>query len=59
VVKKIQEVFLETMKSPEHVEKMDKVALTIKAMVGEEYAKYFRDMHERCKSLVEAARKER
>ncbi len=59
VVKKIQEVFLETMKTPEHVEKMDKVALTIKAMVGEEYARYFREMHERCKPLVEAARKER
>ncbi len=59
VVRKIQEVFLETMKTPEHVEKMDKVALTIKAMVGEEYARYFREMHERCKPLVEAARKER
>jgi tripartite-type tricarboxylate transporter receptor subunit TctC len=59
IVKKIQEVFLDAMRSPEHVEKMDKVALTIKAMVGEEYAKYFRDIHERCKPLVETARRER
>ncbi len=59
IIKKIQEVFLEAMKSPEHVEKMDKVALGIKPMVGEEYAKFFREMHERCKPLVEAVLKTR
>jgi len=59
IVKKIQEVFLDAMKNPEHVEKMEKVGLAIKAMVGEEYAKYLRDIHERCKLLVDAARKAR
>jgi tripartite-type tricarboxylate transporter receptor subunit TctC len=59
VVKKIQEVFLQAMKSPEHMEKMEKVALAVKPMVGEEYAKFFRDIHERCKPLVEAVVKER
>jgi tripartite-type tricarboxylate transporter receptor subunit TctC len=59
VIKKIQEVFLEAMKSPEHMDKMDKAALGVKPMVGEEYAEFFRDMHERCKPLVEAVVKAR
>jgi len=56
-VKKIQEVFLDAMKNPEHVEKMEKAGLAVKPMLGEEYAKYFRELHMRAKSLVEAARK--
>ncbi len=59
IIKKVQEVFLEAMKSPEHMEKMDKAALAVKPLVGEEYLKYFREMHERCKPLVEAARQSR
>jgi tripartite-type tricarboxylate transporter receptor subunit TctC len=59
VVKKIQEVFLEAMKSPEHMEKMEKVALAVKPMVGEEYARFFRETHEKCKPLVEAVVKAR
>ncbi len=59
IIKKIQEVFLEAMKNPEHMDKMDKAALGVKPMVGEEYAKFFRDMHERCKPLVEAVVKAR
>jgi tripartite-type tricarboxylate transporter receptor subunit TctC len=59
IVRKIQEVFLEAMNHPDHVEKMEKAALAIKPLVGEEYARYFRDMHERCKPLVEAVLKTR
>jgi len=59
VIKKIQEVFLEAMKDPEHIDKMDKAALAVKPMVGGEYARYFRDIHERCKPLVEAVVKAR
>jgi tripartite-type tricarboxylate transporter receptor subunit TctC len=59
IIKKIQDVFLEAMKNPEHMEKMDKAALAVKPMVGEEYARFFRDMHERCKPLVEAVVKAR
>jgi tripartite-type tricarboxylate transporter receptor subunit TctC len=57
IVKKIQAVFLEAMKDPGHVEKMEKAGLAIKPLVGQEYAKYYLDLHERCKQLVEAARK--
>jgi len=59
IVKKIQEVFLETMKNPEHVEKMNKAGLAVKPLVGEEYAKYFRDLHNRAKPLVDIARKDK
>jgi tripartite-type tricarboxylate transporter receptor subunit TctC len=57
IVKKIQNVFLEAMKDPGHVEKMEKAGLAIKPMVGQEYTKYLLDLHEKCKYLVEAARK--
>jgi len=47
------------LKDPGHVEKMEKAGLAIKPLVGKEYAKYYMDLHERCKQLVEAARKAR
>lgn len=59
VVKKIQEVFLDAMKNPEHMDKMDKAGLAVKPIMGEEYTKYFRNLQERCKALVDAARKAR
>ena len=59
IIKKIQEVFLEGMNQPDHMEKMEKAALAVKPLVEAEYAKYFRDMHERCKPLVEAVLKTR
>lgn len=57
ILEKIQKVFLEAMKSPEHVEKMEKAGLAIVPMIGEEYGKYLRAVHERVKPLVEKARK--
>lgn len=59
ILKKIQDVFADAMRNPEHVEKMEKAALSIKMMVGEEFGKYIRELHERCKVLVEEARKAR
>jgi tripartite-type tricarboxylate transporter receptor subunit TctC len=59
VIKKIQEVFLEAMKNSEYMDKMDKAALAVKPMMGDEYIKYFRNLQERCKALVDAARKAR
>ena len=59
IVKKIQTVFMEAIKDPGHVEKMDKAGLAIKPLVGQEYTKYLMDLHERCKHLVEAAQKAR
>ena len=59
IVKKLQAVFKKAIGDPEHVEKMGKAGLAIKPLVGEEYAKYFRELHDRAKPLVDAARKAR
>ena len=59
VVKKIQEIFLTAIKDPEHVEKMEKVGLALMPMLGADYTKYFKDLHETCKAYMEEARKAR
>jgi tripartite-type tricarboxylate transporter receptor subunit TctC len=59
VVKRIQTIFMEAIKSPEHVEKMDKAGLAINPMVGEDYGRYIRDLQARAKPLVEVARQAR
>ena len=59
VVKKIQDIFLTAMKDPDHVEKMEKVGLAVMPMLGAEYTKYFKDVHETCKAYMEEARKAR
>jgi len=57
ILKKIQAVFSEAMKNPEHVDKMDKAGLAVKPLMGEEYKKYVYDLQQRIAPLVEIARK--
>jgi tripartite-type tricarboxylate transporter receptor subunit TctC len=57
IVRKIQTVFGEAMKDPEHIDKMDKSGLAVRPMVGAEYDKYVRDLQKRVIPLVEIARK--
>ncbi len=59
IVKKLQAVFKKAIENPEHMEKMDKAGLAIKMMMGDEYGKYCRELHDRAKPLVDAARKAR
>jgi len=56
ILKKIQSVFLEAMKDPDHLSKMDKAALAVRPMVGEEYKKYVDDLHQRILPLMDIAR---
>jgi tripartite-type tricarboxylate transporter receptor subunit TctC len=56
ILKKIQTVFLEAMKDPGHMDKMDKAALAVKPLVGEEFKKYVYDLHQRITPLMELAR---
>ena len=51
IVKKLQAVFKKAIEDPEHVEKMEKAGLAIKIMVGDEYAKYFRELHEKDQAI--------
>jgi len=57
ILKKVQSVFLEAIKDPEHMDKMDKAALAVRPLVGEEYKKYVSDLHQRITPLMEIARK--
>ena len=57
ILNKLQSTFMEAMKDPEHIEKMEKTGLAIKMMVGDEFGKYLRDLLEQCKPIVEEARK--
>ena len=57
ILKKVQAVFLEAIKDPDHMDKMDKAALAVRPLVGEEYKKYVSDLHQRITPLMEIARK--
>ena len=57
ILKKIQAVFSEAMKDPEHMDKMDKSGLAVRPLVGEEYRAYAYDLHQRIAPLMEIARK--
>jgi len=57
VIKTIEEAFKKAMDDPEHVKKMDEQGLQLKVMVGEEYAKYYRELHEKAAKYTEWARK--
>ena len=56
MVKKLQDVLGRAMANPDHVKKMEDAGLTIKVMVGEEYAKYYRDAHAKAAKYTEWAR---
>jgi tripartite-type tricarboxylate transporter receptor subunit TctC len=56
VIKKLQEAFRKAMEDPEHVKKMEEAGLTLRIMVGEEYAKYYRDLHAKAAKYTEWAR---
>ena len=56
VLGKLREVLKKAMDDPEHVNKLETQGLGLKIMVGDEYAKYFADTHERAKKYTEWAR---
>ena len=56
VVKRLQEAFKKAMEDPEHVKKMEEAGLTLRIMVGEEYARYYRELHAKAAKYSEWAR---
>jgi tripartite-type tricarboxylate transporter receptor subunit TctC len=56
VVKKLQQVLKQAMDDPEHVKKMEEAGLALRIMVGEEYAKYYRELHAKAAKYTEWAR---
>jgi tripartite-type tricarboxylate transporter receptor subunit TctC len=59
IVRKLQVSLKEAMEDPEYIKKMQNSGMDITIMVGDEYIKYIRELHERAKPLVEAAVKAR
>ena len=56
VLKRLEEVLRKAMEDPEHVQKLESAGLAIKIMVGEEYARYYRDTHAQAKKYTEWAK---
>jgi tripartite-type tricarboxylate transporter receptor subunit TctC len=56
VVKRLEQSLKKAMDDPEHVKKMDEAGLTLRVMVGEEYAKYYRELHSKAAKYTEWAR---
>ena len=56
VVKRLETSLKKAMEDPEHVKKMEEAGLTLRVMVGEEYAKYYRELHAKAAKYTEWAR---
>jgi tripartite-type tricarboxylate transporter receptor subunit TctC len=56
VVKKLQDVFAQAMKDPDHVKRLEDAGLAIKVMVGDEYVRYYNETHEKAKKYTEWAK---
>jgi tripartite-type tricarboxylate transporter receptor subunit TctC len=56
VIKKLEASFRKAMEEPEHVKKMEDAGLALRIMVGEEYAKYYRELHAKAAKYTEWAR---
>ena len=56
IVKQLQDVLKKAMEDPEHVKKLEDSGLGLRIMVGDEYAKYYRETHEKAAKYTEWAR---
>jgi tripartite-type tricarboxylate transporter receptor subunit TctC len=57
IVKKLADTFKKAMADPEHVKKMEDVGLALKVMTGDEYQKYYDDLHVKAIKYTEWAKK--
>jgi tripartite-type tricarboxylate transporter receptor subunit TctC len=57
VLAKLEETFRKAMDDPDHVKRLDEAGLALKVMTGDEYAKYYKETHEKAKKYTEWAKK--
>ena len=57
VVKKLEEVFKAAMDDPDHIKRLEEAGLGIKVMIGDEYAKYYKDLHAKAIKYTEWSKK--
>jgi tripartite-type tricarboxylate transporter receptor subunit TctC len=56
VIKTLETALRKAMEDPDHVQKLEAAGLAIRIMVGDEYAKYYRETHEKAKKYTEWAK---
>jgi tripartite-type tricarboxylate transporter receptor subunit TctC len=59
VVKSLEGILKKAMEDPEHIKKLEDAGLAVKIMTGEEYAKYYRELHAKAAKYTEWALKMR
>jgi tripartite-type tricarboxylate transporter receptor subunit TctC len=59
VIAVLEAALKKAMANPDHISKMDDAGLALKPMVGEEYAKYYADLHKQAAKYTEWALKMR
>jgi tripartite-type tricarboxylate transporter receptor subunit TctC len=52
VLAKLGEILRKAMAEPEHNEKLEAQGLTVKVMIGDDYAKFYNEAHEKAKKYV-------
>jgi tripartite-type tricarboxylate transporter receptor subunit TctC len=57
VVKKLEETFKKAMDDPDHIKRLEEAGLGIKVMIGDEYAKYYKDLHTKAIKYTEWSKK--
>jgi tripartite-type tricarboxylate transporter receptor subunit TctC len=58
VVKKLADTLKAAMADPEHVKRMEDVGLAVKVMTGDDYNKYYEDLHKKAIKYTEWAKKD-
>ena len=56
VIRRLEQSLKKAMDDPEHLKKMEEAGLQLRIMVGEEYAKYYRELHAKAAKYTEWAR---
>jgi tripartite-type tricarboxylate transporter receptor subunit TctC len=56
VIKRLEQSLKKAMDDPEHLKKMEDAGLQLRIMVGEEYTKYYRELHAKAAKYTEWAR---
>jgi tripartite-type tricarboxylate transporter receptor subunit TctC len=56
VIKRLEQSLKKAMDDPEHLKKMEEAGLQLRIMVGEEYARYYRELHAKAAKYTEWAR---
>ncbi|MFM9850431.1 MAG: Bug family tripartite tricarboxylate transporter substrate binding protein [Hyphomicrobiaceae bacterium] len=57
VVKKLEETFKKAMDDPDHIKRLEEAGLGLKVMTGDEYAKYYKDLHTKAIKYTEWSKK--